>query len=316
MVTDFILENLTTKEKVKFGQSPTFDYLFQSGGVDWGTAPATHNGYSYPGQVGMTISSTKVNSRDISIEGWAFYWLTEDEKVTYGRESRVGYAYNKIKEKKALLDRVVNPIDFVRITIGSYYIEGKPSSPVKFGKDDAENNLYFCKFLIQIYCANPMFRKNVLSRTTLSGKIPRFHFPLVFPKGRGIVMSIRQNYLMLSVENEGSVAIGGRIILEAKGTVKNPSVENVGTGETITVRKTLNPGETVVITTVDGKEKGIVGTYQGATGSYFQYWDFENTWFKFQPGTSLIGYSALEGTETALNVAIELSPEKYNLEDI
>lgn len=316
MVTDFVLENLTTKEKITFGQSPTFDYLFNDGDIDWGTVPATHNGYSYPGQVGMTVSSTKINSRDISIVGWVFYWLTDDEKVMYGRDSRVGYAYTKIKEKKGLLDRVVNPMDFVKLTIGSYYIEGKPPASVKFGTDGSENNLYFCKFLLSVYCANPMFRKNVVSRTTLSGKIPRFHFPWVVPKGRGIVGSIRQNYLMLSVENEGSVEVGGKIILEAKGVVKNPTVENVSTGETITVRKTLNPGEKVVITTVDGKEKGIVGTYQGATGSYFQHWDFENTWFKFQPGITLIGYSALDGTETALNVAVEISPEKYNLEEI
>lgn len=316
MVTEFVIENETTREKVTFGQSPSFDVLYKSDGLNWGSPPATHNTYNYPNQVGESISSTKINGRDISIVGYVFYWLTQDEKARYGYESRVGYAYSKIEEKKGVLDRLINPNDFVKITIGDYYIEGKPSSPVKFGNTEDENNTYFCKFMIDVYCANPMFKKTMVTKTTLSGRIPRFHFPLVFRPDHGILMSIRQNYLMLSVENEGSVEVGAKIILTAENAVKNPVIENVGTGETIRVSKTLAKGETVTINTSDGKDKGIIGDYRGVTRSYFEYWDFNNTWFKFQPGVSLIGYSADDDTETSLYVSIELNPEKYNLENM
>lgn len=316
MVTEFIVENETTREKTAFGQSPSFDFLYKSDGLSWGSPPATHNTYSYPGQVGESISSTKINGRDISITGYVYYWLTQDEKAMFNRESRLGYAYSKIEEKKEFLNRLINPNDFIKLTIGNYYIEGKPSNPVTYGDNEDENNTYFCKFMINIYCSNPMFKKTMVSKTTLSGRIPRFHFPLVFRPDHGMLMSIRQNYLMLSVENEGNVSIGGKIILTAENPVKNPVIENVGTGETIRISKTLAKGEVVTINTTDGKDKGITGEYRGVVRNYFEYWDFNNTWFKFQPGTSLIGYSAEDGTETSLYVAIELNPEKFNLENM
>lgn len=316
MVAEFVMENKSTKEKVTFGQSPSFDVLYKSGGLDWGSPPATHNTYSYPGQVGDSISSTKINGRDISITGYVYYWLTQDEKSKFDYESRLGYAYSKIEEKKEILNRLINPNDVLRLTIGNYYIEGNPTSPIKYGATEDENNTYFCKFMIDIYCSNPMFKKTTVAKTTLSGRIPRFHFPLVFKPHHGMLMSIRQNYLMLSVENEGNVSIGGKIILTCDNPVKNPTIENVGTEETIRISKTLAKGETITINTSDGKERGITGEYRGVVRNYFEFWDFNNTWFKFQPGITLIGYSAEDGTETSLYVSIELNPEKFNLENM
>lgn len=317
MITDFILQNQTTKESVIFGGAPPAEYLCKPGDIDWGSVPAQHNTYEYANQVGVSISSTKLNPRDVYITGYIYYWLTESEKQTFPLvQSRHGYAYSKIEEKKETLSRVVNPDNFVRIVIGDYYIEGKPAKSVEFGKSDQENNEYFCSCMISIFCAYPMFKKNIVNKTTLSGKIPRFHFPLIFPNNRGIVMSIRRNYLMLLVENEGNVEIGGKIILQANGIVKNPMVENVGTGQVIKINKTLARGEVVTINTVNGKDRGVIGEYRGVIKSYFEYWNFNNEWFKFQPGTNLIGYGADDSTESALFVTIEINPAKFNLENM
>lgn len=315
MVTSFILENKTTQKQITFGQDIEFDYLFDSDGLDWGSASATHNTYNYLNQVGVSISSTKINERDISIMGYVYYFLSEDEMSRLDRNKWTEYCYERIKEKKEVLSSVVNPSDYVRFIIGNYYIEGKPSSSVKYGSTEDENNVYFCKFLINVYCNNPMFKKNTTTKTVISGSSGLFHFPLVL-KPSGIPMSSRKNYLLLAVENEGNVAVGGRIILKAKGEILNPSVENIGTGEKITINKTLVEGEEVVINTSDGPLKGVTGYLNGVEKGYFQYWNFENTWFKFQQGTSLIGYSTENSSETLLDVTIELNPEKFNLEDM
>lgn len=315
MISNFILENRTTQKQITFGQDIDFDYIYKSDGLNWGNVPAEHNTYNYPNQVGVSISSTRVKERDISITGYVYYFLSEDELINVDRNIWTQYCYEKIKDKKKILDEVINPSDYVRFIIGGYYIEGKPSSSVIFGNTEEENNVYFCKFLINVYCNNPMFKKNTLTKTVISGSNGIFHFPLVL-KPTGIAMSSRYNYLLLAVDNEGSVSIGGKIILKAKGDVLNPSVENLSTGEKITVNKKMVDGEVITISTVDGKEKGIVGRLNGVETNYFQYWNFENSWFKFQQGTTLVGYATENSSESLLDVSIEINPEKYNLEDM
>lgn len=316
MISKFTLINTNTEQQFTFGQEIDCDFLFKSDGLDWGSVNGSHNTYNYPNQVGVSISSTKLNPRDITIEGYVYYILTAKERAEIPREERNEYCYSKIKQKKRSLDEVINPNDFVKIIIGDYYIEGKPNNSVYYGNTEEDNNTYFCKFLISVYCANPMFKKNTISRTNIQSSTPYFHFPLIIPEIIGISLSSRENYLLLAVENEGSVSIGGRIILTAKGQVTNPTLENIITGETIKINKVMQSGEVITINTSDGSQRGIIGNYGGIERSYLQYWDFSNTWFKFLIGTTLIGYSTDDSSESLLDVAIEINPEKFNLEEM
>lgn len=315
MISNFILKNLTSLKEIKFGQDFDCDYIYESGGLDWGNVPATHNTYNYPNQVGNSISSSKLETRDVTIEAYVFYVLTDDEKVTYVRKEWQEYAYEKIKEKKAELNKIINPLNYMRLTIGNYYIEGKPSASPKYGITEEDNNIYFCKFLITLYCNNPMFRKLTQTISKLSGDDGSFHFPLSVPP-IGYLMGIRNDYLMLNVINEGEIEIGGKIILTAKGTIQNPSIENVNNGQEIKVNKTLHEGEVVEIYTVDGSAKGIFGTYNGNRRSYLEYWDFNNDWIKFEPGLSIISFTTENQSETLLDVKIEINPAKFGLEDM
>lgn len=314
MIGNLKIKNKTTLQEITIGQDIDYDYVYEDDGIDWGTVPAQHNTYNYPRQVGSTISSTKIGERDITIIGYVYYFLTAEERENISRGERHAYGYDIIKKKKETLNNVINPNDYVRISVGDYYIEGKPSASVKYGSDGESNNEYFCQFLIIIYCSNPMFKKNTITKTVLSASNPMLHSPFVIPPF-GIVGGRRNNYLILSVENEGNAEIGGRIILTAKGEVKNPSVENIGTGETITINKTLEAGEVVTITTIDGKEKGVTGNINGIEENYFKYWNFNNVWFKFQQGVTLIGYSTENNSENLLDVVVEINPEKFALEE-
>ena len=316
MIGEFLLKNLTLGLEVKFGQELDCDFLFQDDGVDWGNIQAQHNIYNYPGQVGDTISSTIIKNRDISIEAYAYYIPTDDEKALYGREELEQYAYEKIKEKKKKLNDIINPDHYVRLTIGNYYIQGKPSATPQYAVGFENNNIYFCKFLINIFCDNPMFKKITDAITVLSGDVGVFHFPLIFEGDVGYVMGTRTGYLILLVENEGNATIGGKIYLRAKGVIQNPMVENVITGEKIKINKTLQNGETVIINTIDGDDKGVWGIYQGIEQNYLAYWDFDNDWLKFSAGSTIIGYSTENQSEDLLDVSIELNPEKFGLEEM
>lgn len=315
MIREFVLKNLSTLEEVKFGQDIDCDYVYESGGLDWGSIPATHSVYNYPGQIGDNISSTKVNNRDVTIQAYAYYILDDEEKRSIARENWSEYTHNKIKQKKEVLNRLINPLNFVRLTIGDYYIEGKPSATVQYGAIEAENNVYFCKFMISIFCADPMFKKITQTITAIAGDSGSFFFPLFFqPIGK--IFGVRNNFLMLEAQNEGDIEIGGVITIEAKGEIINPSLENLSNGHKIKINKTMSEGDVIVINTVDGSAKGIWSKRDLVTASILYAWDFDNDWMKFEPGTSLISYTCDNQNEIYMDVKIEINPARYGLEDM
>lgn len=315
MISEFILVNETTQKELKFGQDIDCDCLYGDGGLDWGSVGGTHSTYNYPNQVGASISHTKLNSRDISIEGYVYYIISEGEATELNRNDRINYCYEKIKEKKALLNEIINPNDFIKLIIGDYYIEGKPNASIIYGNVESENNLYFCKFMFSLFCANPMFKKNTISRTKVQGSTGNFKFPLALPQ-EGIILSERHDYLLISVNNEGGVPIGGRIIITARGVALNPQIENLNTNEIIKINKQMVAGETITINTSDGAERGIIGEIGGVKSNYLQYWNFSNKWFKFNLGTTLLGYSTDDSSENLLDITVEINPEKFSLEEM
>lgn len=316
MFSSFILENQTTKQKIEFGQSYESEYHFKEGDIDLGSINVEQNTYSYPRQVGLSISSTTIKSRQIAIKGYVAYTPSlEDIESVNGENGRLlsEIILNKIEKKKRTLNSLIIPDDYVRMYVDEYYIEGKPDGNVQYGKTMQENNEYFCSFLIEMYCSNPMFRKVKETISNISSSIGSFHFPLVL-KPTGIILSSRKGYQLIYAENEGNATIGAIIYIESKSIIENPQIENVTTGEVIKINKTLQNGEKIVINTNDGNEKGIYGTVGLVTENYYKYWDQDNKWMKFPQGLNLIGYSTDNETEIYLDIKIQMYPEKYNLE--
>lgn len=316
MIKSFTIENIDNGTSMSFGQTTSFECLYKDDGVDWGNAPATHSTFSYPTQLGEYISSTTVKGRNISIMGFIYYLPTEEERLTMSPSELMEYCQGQMMKKKSILNSIVNPMQHVRIRIGDYYIEGKPENSIVYGNNVSSNNEYFCSFLISIFCNNPMFRKTTLPKTVLNGTNGAFHFPLVFPKGEGIIMGVRSSYRLIAIENEGNVPTGCIIRIKSNGVVKNPTITNVDTGEFIAITKTMEEGEVIEINTNDGNEKGVKGYIDDEELNYFLYWDFQNTWLKFPIGTSLVGYSLEEGDTSQIEILITLNPLKYALEDM
>ena len=314
MIEKFTIENQRTKQSVSFSQDLDSDFIYNDGDIDWGNVGANHNTYTYPSQVGVSIFSSKLTERNVAIKGYAYSIISRDDINKYGYDAAKKQCYEDVLRKKALLNDLINPNDYIRIYTSGYFLEGKPSSSIIYSNIEEENNEYFCRFLISIYCNNPMFKKESIVKTNLSKSIPFFHFPLIL-KPTGIVMSERENYLLLDINNEGNSSIGAIITFEAKADVKNPSIEDVGSGKKIIINKTLSKGEKVIINTADG-EKSVVGVIAGVEYNYFKYWDFNNDWIKFEGGTTLVGYSSEDYTEGSLDVMIEINPEKFALEEL
>lgn len=314
MLSRMLIENVENKKQIELTQLVGSRYVFKNEDIDWGSADAQHNIYSYPGQVGSYVSSTNVKERTVILRGYVVYVPTKGE-LQLEHSDLLRIIESKIEEGKNFLSNIANPLQYVRVTVGDYYITGKPDSSVTFGKKLEENNEYFCKFTISLYCNDPMFHRKTNVQTVLSGSEPGFHFPLIL-KNTGFIFGRRYSYSLIGVVNDGDVPVGGIFTIQATGTVKNVKIENVYTGEFVKIYKTLTAGEKVTINTTDGKERSIVGELNGVVKNYFQYWGFEGSWLQFGIGTSLIGYSVEEGEPQNVNISFELNTKKYSLKEM
>ena len=312
MVERFEIVNLSTNEKAVFGRDKTCDYIYDDG-LFWDGVEAVHNTYKNPRQIGSYISSTVINERQVSIEAYCFYVLSKNDLKTVLRSERVAFVDKKIKLKKEKISRIVNPLNFVKITIGDYSIVGKPNKSVVFGSTNSENNEYFCKFTFSVFCNKPMFLKDVEMFSNISISGSSFHFPLVL-KNTGFIFGTRTSTKIVAVFNEGDVEVGCKIRIEANGVLTKPQIENTGTGEFIKINKILSPGEVVEINTEDNEDKGIVGIVDGKIYDYLRYWSFSNKWFKIPVGTTVLGYDTeVEGEKANMVVIVSINAAKFGL---
>lgn len=288
MIESLTLTNLTTLQSVLIDKDNS-DFVLNE--ADLGTVGGTHHSYKYVNQVGVYIDSTTLEERNVAISGWV-----------------VGDTYDLLKLNKGVLDRLVNPLHTIEITVYSKYrLLFKPDFSIQYSVAYTENNEVLCKFLIQGTCADPMFTSKNRQSELIASIIPKFHFPLIIPKGEGILMGLRDPSLLATINNLGDIDTGMVITFSCKSTVKNPSLLNVDTRETIKINKFISPGEQVVISTESG-DKYVKGVLDGEELNYFKYFDFDSTWLQLHTGSNTIKYDAEENAD-GLEVLITFLPK-------
>lgn len=299
MIESLVLRNKVTKEKLQMSMDADARYILFEGSLDWGSVEVTHNKSQFPSQIGTSISSTVLGGRDVSISGW----IINDE--------------TSIVSKQKVLSRFVNPNHEIEVTVGNYSIVGRPTTSVKFGKERTDNNSEMCKFLISLYCAEPMFMSSNPLEVQISETRGAFGFPLSFIPG-GIIMGHNKGTLFTDVVNDGTNEVGMIITMTASGTVNNPELVNVNTGERIRINKTLVAGERVVINTNIG-HRSVIGYQDVNSWSYLDYFDYDNAWLQLPCGTSTLTYRTYttdgvqDNTYKMLSVSIEYKSSHYNL---
>ena len=210
MVEELNIVNLNTGLSLLFNMDNA-DYLIYEGGIDWGEINTTHNTYAYSSLLGEYPTNTIIGTRDISISGWI-----------------VGKTEEEIFQKKEKLSMFFNPLHTLRIKKGEYGIDGLPNTNVKFSSTYKENNDKMCKFLLQIFCPFPLFTKNDDFSISMVDIVPMWRFPWIIPE-EGYVMSAMKNTRFQAVVNDGAINVGLRLVLEANGTVNNPTLISITT---------------------------------------------------------------------------------------
>lgn len=288
MIDSLVLHNKSTNKSVTIDKDTS---AFVLGEVDFGTVPGTHYSYKFLNQIGVYIDSTALEQREISINGWV-----------------IGNTYSQLREYKAILNALINPLHEIEIiAYDTYAITFKPDYSIQYSTTDSENNEVLCKFLIQGTCANPMFTTPNKQTQLLAYDDAQFHFPLVIPESSGVIFGTRIKSVITNIINKGDVPVGMTITFTAKGSVKNPSLVNVYTQSSLKISKTLESGESIVISTLDG-DKYVKGTLNGVTSNYFSYLDLDSTWIQLSLGDNILKYDAEEGVDN-LDMSIDYYPQ-------
>ena len=288
MIESITLKNLVTNQSILIDKT-TSDWVL--GEIDLGTVEGSHHSYKYVNQVGVYIDSTSLEERAVSIPGWV-----------------IGENFADMKNNMTVLNRLVNPQHELELTLfDRYVLRFKPDYSIKYATPYEENNEVLCQFLIQGTCADPMFSTKSGILTQIARILPKFHFPLIIPQGKGIILGLRQPDLLATIVNDGDIDTGMVIEFSCNTTVVNPSLLHVGTQEFVKINKTITPGETITVSTVSGN-KYVRGYHDGQTENYFKYWDWDSTWLQMYRGVNVLKYDADEGVD-GLAVSVTFTPK-------
>lgn len=297
MVENIKLKNLSTSALLELDVTETPYYILDT--VDWGQITASHHSYKYVNQVGVTVVSTTLETRDVEIIGWI---IASTEQA--------------MENRKKVLNRFVNPMQFINLQYKQYNLDFKPTTTIKYTASIEENNEVMCKFKINGLAADPLFRDNNETKETAAKVFGTFHFPLMINvRDNGlptIMFGYKQPSLLINVYNNGDVKTGFRIVFKAKGTLVNPSLLNVVTQQYFKINKTMVAGEEIEVDTVTG-EKRVIGKEGGEESNYYKYKDLSSTWLELQVGDNIFRYDADEGMDN-LEVYIYFSNRYLEVE--
>lgn len=288
MVESIVLTNEAVNASLLISQDIN-DFVLSS--VDWGSVQTTRRTYKFIDQVGVLVTGVTFESRDASIVGWIVARTQAD-----------------MTKRKKLLNRFVNPLHKIKLVYDEFYIEGIANSSVLYGTEEKENNDVMCKFMVDLFCPDPMFRHAIENNMTVADWAPKFHFPLIIPENKGIIMGLRMSSTIFAIENDGDTDCGFVVVFQAIGSVTNPFIVLIDTQETIKLNVEMQAGEIIEVSTVQNK-KTITKITGEIKENVFNSFDFKTSkLFKFRTGTNNIKFGADANSENLL-VNIRYSPE-------
>jgi hypothetical protein len=161
-------------------------------------------------------------------------------------------------------------------------------------------------FFVSLLCPSPFFETPEEVREELASWIPLFEFELEIPE-TGMEFGMRQPSQIIAVDNIGDVSCGCQIVFQALGTVTNPELLNMDTGEYIKLLTTMSAGDEIrVYTHFAGKR---VLSVDGSTiTNAFSLLDTNSTFFQLAAGINTLRFDASVNMEL-LEVSIYYRPQ-------
>ncbi len=161
-------------------------------------------------------------------------------------------------------------------------------------------------FFISLLCHSPFFETLEEIREELASWMPLFEFELEIPGG-GMEFGARQPSQIITVDNIGDVSCGCEIIFHALGTVTNPELLKLDTGEYIRLLTTMSAGDELrVYTHFAGKR--VVSVNGSIITNAFSLLDTGSVFFQLAAGINTLRYDASVNMDL-LEVSIYFRPQ-------
>lgn len=259
--------------------------------MDLGNIEANLSTYVGAGQAGQTITARNYGTREIEIQG---YVLGETEE--------------EMKSRKATLQKIIVPTtDFYLVIDDKYRLTITATSTLQYETNWYLNCEMLTKFTIEGVCSNPFFETIQEQQASITGWVKDFHFPFSNPVGKKFTFGHRSTSKIVDLRNESEVATG--MIIEFKavaGTIVNPSLRNITTGEELKLNATIQSGDEVRVNTGYG-EKSVRNISEDQ--NWLQYVSLDSTWLQMPVGLSSFRYDYDESSTGTLECNVYYTPQ-------
>lgn len=161
-------------------------------------------------------------------------------------------------------------------------------------------------FFVSLLCPSPFFETPDEVRQELASWIPLFEFELEIPE-TGMEFGMRQPSQIITVDNIGDVSCGCEIVFRALGTVTNPELLKMDTGEYVKLLTTMSAGDEIrVYTHFAGKR--VLSVDGSTVTNAFSLLDTDSTFFQLTAGVNTLRFDASVNMEL-LEVSIYYRPQ-------
>lgn len=289
MINAITLYNTVSRARLELDTMDTPYYIL--GVTDWNSATGKHHTHKFFNQVGVSVSSTSIEERTIEIQGW----IVAEEEVA-------------MASRKQVLNNFINPRQLISMEYLYYKLDFLPNQSIRYTPSWVENNEVVTKFMITGTAPDPRWSDQAETTVPAATTLPTFHFPLIivpephevppeppYP-AQGVVFGYREPSLYITIRNDSSVPVGMRIVFRAYGSLTNPQLLNVTTGEFFKLKMPMKGGDVATIVTELG-QKNVRGTINGIEQSLFPYRDIGSSWLQLEVGDNIFTYSADTGID-------------------
>ena len=243
--------------------------------------PVEYDTTAPPGHVGEVVNTATILPREIHLH-----------VVIYG-DGRA-----ELERKRKLLVEALNPLNGASKLIWtqedgtSTYLEVMPSDGYPAFDTGTYHNERAWECDIELIAHDPAWQSSEETEVPIIGIRGLFELPFTMDFQIGEVSPYK------TIRNEGNVVCP--VVIEATGALYEPIVlQNVTTNQTITIRRDILEGESIVIDTSDENLSVIHTDVHGTRTNALHYCSVGSEFWSLEPGDNVIYYhSELEGGAT------------------
>ena len=103
MIDNIVLTNKITSAMLELDTVTTTSYILDGENTTWGQIEANHHSFKYVNQVGLEVTNTTLETRDVVVQGWV-----------------VAKTENQMEQRKQMLNRFVNPQQMLELKYKDY----------------------------------------------------------------------------------------------------------------------------------------------------------------------------------------------------